>query len=175
MNSTPLFRESQRFTQPWLLIIALAITSLIIFGTYQQVVNNYSFGNTQFSNEALLAISGIMYLFSLFLLTVQFQVKIDQEKISMRYFPIQLAWQNHLWKDMEQVELMNHVPHQEFVNAPHRLRWLSGNSTYLIYGSKAYKLHFKDGRKLLVSTKKFDALKQTMEMMQVPITISEPA
>ncbi|MDO5509259.1 MAG: hypothetical protein Q4F57_01050 [Weeksellaceae bacterium] len=172
MHRKALFTENQKFSQTWLLIILSVITALLVYGAYAQINLGVQFGITQISNEALLVLAILMVAFTLFMFLVQLQIRIDQEKLAMRYFPIQFRYKNHYWRDIETVELMDHVPHRDFTYAPHRLRWLSGNSTYLIYGSKAYKLHFVDGRKLLISTKKFEELKSVMQQIDVSTTIS---
>jgi len=81
------FEEKQKFTQWWLWILLLGITLIPVYGIYQQIILGEPFGDKPLPDFGLIAFLLFMLAFVFFFWKMELRTNIDEEAISVKFFP----------------------------------------------------------------------------------------
>ena len=167
-----IFEETQHFRQQWLWII-LIITSLLpigIFGSgiYFQIIKGRPFGTNPMSDTQLIIFSifvfglmgGTLLLFgSLHLKTI-----IDEAGISYKFFPFQTRFRFIPWDEIESYEVVKYSPIKEY--GGWGIRFGKEGRAYNVSGDRGLKIQMKNGKKILIGTRKEDELKNFLNTIR---------
>ncbi|MEZ4921413.1 MAG: hypothetical protein R2792_20125 [Saprospiraceae bacterium] len=149
------FKESQKFTQLWILVPIILAGLIPLFGLYKQLVLGGSFGNKPMSNTGLV----IFLLFELALLLLFWKMRLDTEiderGIRVRFFPFV---NKHIdWRSIKKAEMINYG----FVGGWGIRLGTKHGTVYNISGNKGLAIELEDGKKICIGTQK------EMEMEEV--------
>ena len=91
-----IFKEEQRFTQSWLIIILIiAIVGPLCFGIYgvlQQIILKQPFGDKPMSDSALLFFTFSMLCLSILIFVFKLSTRIDETGIHYKFFPVHFSF-----------------------------------------------------------------------------------
>lgn len=160
-----IFKEEQRFTQLWLLIL-LAI-SLIVPVTI--IIKEYAHENsTMSSTEFTLILLGIISSFA-FIFIFKLTTRIDEYGIHYQFFPFHFSFKKIAWSEIEKAYVRNYDPIDEYGGWGLKggLLWNKKNGIAInISGTVGIQLKLKNGKKLLIGTKKEQEAKRVLENYQ---------
>lgn len=156
------FKEKQRFNQIWLWL--LFATIFIV-----EVIITFAGNNNQNSS-----INGYLGLFLLvpvviLILIINMQTEINEQEISVRYFPLINSWKKYAWDDIEHAEIRKYKPIAEY--GGWGIKGYSKNKAYNVSGNIGLQLTFKDGKKLLIGTRKPDLLKNYLAYIKYKYSV----
>ena len=164
-----LFQEEQKFSQWWLWIILmisfLAVIIPFAAGIYTQEVLHKPFGNNPTDTGtliitfsiSLIIISGIIFLFA----KSRLKTTIDNQGISVRFFPFINKWKRITPGEIEKWEVRNYNAILEYGGYGVKTS-LKRGKVYNVSGNVGLQLHFKNGKKLLIGTQKKQAISYAM-------------
>lgn len=157
-----IFKEEQRFTQWWLLVIlavSLIVPVILIVKEYMQE------NSTMSSTELTLTLLGILASFA-FIFIFKLTTRIDEYGIHYQFFPFHLSLRKIAWSEIEKAYVRNYDPIGEYGGWGLKggLLWNKKRGTALnISGDIGIQLELKNGKKLLIGTKKEQEAKRVLE------------
>jgi hypothetical protein len=161
--SKTLFTEKQKFRQIWLMIIVLAITLLMFWGFVQQIILGIPFGDKP-------APDWMMYIIVLFPLVIfgffyslTLHTRVDKNGIAFKFFPVHRKARQINWESVDQVFVRKYRPMAEYGGWGFRRG--RGGFAYNTSGNMGLQIVLKDGKKILIGTRKPDELKRTLEKL----------
>lgn len=161
------FSETQKFRQWWLWFLFAGIKGVMGFFIVTQVLFGKPFGSNVADNAALLTGFLVMLILSLLFFIMKLETHISDRGIDVRFFPIQLKFRHYSWEALDQVYIREYSPISEYGGWGMRYS-LSGKGRALnISGKTGLQLVFKDGRKLLIGTKKAFEIEQLLELYKI--------
>ncbi|MDR2148276.1 MAG: hypothetical protein LBE91_17670 [Tannerella sp.] len=138
----------------WLL--ALFINGLFIFGFVQQIVFHRQFGNNPMSDTGLSIFVPLALIISLFFLCfTRLETVIDNNGISIRYFPSLWRYKTVVWDDIETIYIRKYNP---LIN-----NRLSSSIVYKLYGNIGLQLELKNGKRILVGTQRSEEIEEILK------------
>lgn len=90
----PLFSETQRFRQSWVLLLIGGIAFIAWYSFFQQIVCGIPFGNNPASDTGvvILFIGLGVFLPILFLFIMRLEIQVTQRALWFRFFPLHFRW-----------------------------------------------------------------------------------
>lgn len=158
-----LFEEKQRFRQwwIWLLFAFLNINSWIAI--YFQIILKTPYGNNPMSNNGLIIVAIVMLLFSIFFFCMNLQTKITAESISVKFFPFHRNFKTYKFEEIKHCHVRKYSPISEY--GGWGLRGLSDNIAFNVSGNYGLQIELKNGKKILIGTRKSEPLKKIIEQI----------
>ena len=164
------FKEEQRFTQTWLILIIVLCTAIPfligIYGIIQQITYKKPFGDNPMSDLGLIIFTISMLLVSLLIFIFKLKTRIDEIGIHFQFFPIHLKFKTIRWTEINKINVRTYNPIGEFGG------WGIKNGSYTISGDIGIQLELKNGKKLLIGTKKENEAKQVLTNYNTKIKTS---
>ena len=158
------FKEKQRFTQLWLLV--LLGTSLIVpvtLTTKEYLKENTTMSTTEYIFILLGIIFSIVFIF-IFKLTT----RIDEYGIHYQFFPFHLSQKKIAWSEINKAYVRNYEPISEYGGwGLKNLFWKKNGSAVNVSGDIGIQLELKNGKKLLIGTQKEQEAKRVLETYQL--------
>lgn len=157
--STYLFQEKQSFRSSIKSILLPVFFLFFLYGFYRQYYLNLPFGNHPMSDTGYVIFLIGFIFFLIFFLSITLETKINEEGISVRFFPIQLNSTFFFWDEIEKVEVVRYKPLLEYGGWGYRGLKYSRKRALNISGNIGIKIYFKDGKSLLIGTQKSEDIK----------------
>ncbi|HPE55533.1 MAG TPA: hypothetical protein P5514_01010 [Bacteroidales bacterium] len=167
------FREEQRFSQPWIWVVLIssitAVIVLVAVGDKKEIQPE--------NNEELagLIIGGVILLVSMVGLTWLFlKMKlitcIDSKGLNFRYPPMINKPRWILKAEIESYEVREFKPIKEFGGHGIKTGGKSKGKSYTVSGKTGLQLILKNGDKVLIGTKRKEAIRSAMAKMMMENT-----
>ncbi|MBT33972.1 MAG: hypothetical protein CMO01_30280 [Thalassobius sp.] len=146
------FRESQKFTQPWLWFILLIVNGLTLYGIFS---NPYSIG-------PFLITIGI----TLIIFFSRLDTQVNKTGIHYRFKPYFNKWKVIKWLDVRSVKIKKYNAISEFGGFGIRINF-SGNKAFNTSGNTGLDITLKNNKKILIGTQKPDELENIIERLKM--------
>ena len=156
-----IFKEEQRFTQTWLIVLlGISVVVPIILITKEYLEENSSMT----TNEFILTLGGIIVSLSL-IFFFKLTTRIDETGIHYQFFPFHFSLRLIKWSEIEKAYVRTYDPIGDYGG------WgLKGGSLWNkkkgnainVSGDVGIQLELKTGKKLLIGTQKENEAKQVL-------------
>jgi len=160
-----IFKEEQRFTQTWLIIllaISVIVPIAIIVKEFLEVDSKMSI------NKLILTIIGIL-VSVLFIFFFKLTTRIDEKGIFYQFFPFHLSLKKIEWSEIAFAKVRTYDPISEYGGWGIKggLFWNKEKGNCVnISGDVGLQLQLKNGKKLLIGTQKEAEIKRVLETYQ---------
>lgn len=150
------FKEEQRFTQVWLLVVLLVsilVPAGIILQEYLRENSQISTNQLLVSLALLIASVGIIFIFKL-------TTRIDENGIHYQFFPFHLKFRKIGWEEIEKAFVRNYNPIGEYGGWGLKggFIWSKNKGKCInVSGDIGIQLILKNGNKLLIGTQQKEA------------------
>ena len=151
------FRETQKFRQPLLWVMLIAISGISILVTVLQSGIGIPVGNNPAPDSVLIlivVIFGILLPLFFYLLALTVEVKTDG--IYYRFYPIQFSFRHIEWNGLSCAQSVTYRPLAEY--GGWGIRYGRNGMAYNVSGSEGVMLIKKDGKQLLLGSQRSDEL-----------------
>ncbi len=155
------FKETQRFNQWWMVLIAFIVTGLNVYALVQQLVFKKPFGNNPASDTELIVISIFVFALFGFLQFMSLRTTIDAEKIQVRFYPFKTK--TIAWNQVEQAEVLNYG----FVGGWGYRLWTKYGTVFNVKDKIGLAITLKDGKKYLIGTQKESELRSVLKDLKL--------
>jgi hypothetical protein len=146
------FLEKQRFNQWWLWLIILGSTlgpiGMVLLEANSMVTVDEVPSTGVFYGFVIPFMALILLLF----VAAQLQTKIDSQGIQVKFFPFHLKWRKYSWEEIEHIQVRNYQPLFEY--GGWGIRGFGDNKAFNVSGKTGIQIHFKNGKRLLIGTRK---------------------
>ena len=144
-----IFKEEQRFTQTWLIVI-IVISLIVPLAIILKEIDKLSTSEIIISIGTIILASGLIFLFKL-------STRIDEKGIHYKFFPFHLKFKTVVWNDIENAYIRTYDAISEYGGWGVRggaLWYKAKGKAINISGNIGIQLKLKDGKKLLIGTNK---------------------
>ena len=132
----------------------LGIVAVIpFFGIFQQIFRGIPFGNNPLSDAGLIVLTLVCILPLLLFSVTRLRTTIDDESITVNYFPFLRKQFN--WSDISEAEVIDYG----FVGGWGIRMFTKHGTVYNVAGSKGLKIQLNNGKKYVIGTQQPDELK----------------
>jgi hypothetical protein len=156
-----MFKEEQRFRQWWIWAIVLVVAALGWWGFVQQIVLGEPFGNNPASDWAVWLLwvfvgLGLPALFAF----IRLAIEVTADEVVIRYRP--LMKRRILLADIERVNARTYKAVREYGGWGIK-GWSFKSVAYNISGDRGVQLTLRDGRRIMLGSRRPDELAQAIE------------
>lgn len=155
-----LFRECQRFRQWWLWLILIGANIPLLWAWWQQ-----SKAGAPLDPGDLLLGNGILLLVIFLLLGLRLDTEIRNDGVYVRFFPFALRLKRYGWEEIEKAYVRPYKPLLEY--GGWGIRYGRKGKALNVSGNMGLQLELKNGKKLLIGTRKPEALQAVIEELEV--------
>ncbi|TSJ48162.1 hypothetical protein [Fluviicola chungangensis] len=159
------FSETQKFRQWWLWFLFAGIKGIMGFFIVTQVFFGTPLGNSMVDNAMLLIGFLFMLILSFLFFIMKLETRISDAGIAVRFYPIQLKFRNYRWEDLDEVYLREYAPLAEYGGWGIRYSLAGKGKALNVSGRMGLQLVFKNGKRLLIGTKKPEDIMQVLSVM----------
>lgn len=162
MEEKTLYEERQYFRQWWIWLLLLIPMILLGFGIVKQVVFKEPFGDNPMTDSGLVISAGLLAVLAFLFIIFRLDTQIKQDGIYVRFYPVRLRFKYYSWDEISKCYLREYNPFVEFGGWGIRYS-LSGRGRALnISGNQGLQIEFKNGKKLLIGTRRPEEMKMVI-------------
>ncbi len=167
-----IFKEKQKFKQPWLwiLLIGSTLISVIPFttGLYKQLYLNQSWGNNPMSDIGLIITSisvfALMIGINILFCTMYLKTVITNNDITIIYFPIIRKGKVIKFSDIEDIYTREYRPVSEY--GGWGIKGSEENRCYNTNGKFGIQIILKNSNKILIGSQKTELAKSIVKQIK---------
>ena len=155
----PLFSETQRFRQIWILLLVGLIALISWYSFFQQIILGMPFGNNPASDTAvaiLLLIFGI--LLPVLFLVLKLETQVTRTALRFRFFPLHLKWREVPFGTIAEVKAVVYRPLREY--GGWGIRFGRKGIAYNVSGDRGVQVTLKSGISFLIGTQRGEEMEQ---------------
>jgi hypothetical protein len=146
------FSEVQRFRQAWLWLVVLFALGFVAWDIIEMLLHNISS-----HDRGEIVLNALFYVIPLFIgvifWIIRFDIRIDESGIYYRFYPIHARQRKIEWQEISKVYVRTYKPMMEYGGWGWRYSLRNGRA-FNISGNQGLQIIFKDGKKLLLGTKR---------------------
>ena len=164
------FKEEQRFTQLWLIVLmVISITVPILI-----IVQEYTKENTKITtNQLVLTLLGIL-VSALLIFIFKLTTRIDEKGIHYQFFPFQFKLKLISWNEITRAYIRIYDPIGEYGGWGLKGGWSKSKGKAInVSGDIGIQLELKTGKKLLIGTQKKEEATQVLQTYQLKINSND--
>src|SRR5690606_34724483 len=151
------FTEKQRFTQWWIWMIIVTISSIALAGFVQQIILKKPFGDKPMSNTEVIVFVLFMAVFFCLFTIMKLITVIDRSGIKMHFVPF--VKKEVKWEDVKSLSVVNYG----FVGG-WGIRFGSSYGTiYNVKGKMGLAIELTNGKKFLIGTQKPEEIQNVVD------------
>jgi len=160
------YQETQKITSPWLLLVLYSalLASIVVLGLlyFTAVLDHWESDDR--AGAQILCITFL--LIALLFLFSRLETKIDRLGVYVRFLPILVKWRFYPWEDIKSAAIRKYSPLMEYGGWGFRIGIMGQGNAYTLSGKQGLQLEFKNGKKLLIGTKKEQELSTFLKTVQ---------
>jgi len=161
-SSSIVFREVQRFRQPWLWVLILAIVGLVVWAVVQQFGHGVPFGTNPMSDTGLVIVALVFGAgLPLFLMSINLTTEVRSDALYYRFFPLNLTFRRLGPEDIREYEVRTYSPFREY--GGWGIRWGLRGKAYNVSGDRGVDLLLMDGRRVLIGSQRPEDLAHALK------------
>jgi uncharacterized membrane protein len=162
------FREVQRFHQPWLwvliIVCAAGLIGLFGYGMVQQLVFGEPWGDRPMSDTALAVTGTFTILFGIGMLALfastRLITEVRTDGLYIRFFPPHLSFRRIPLEDLAGFEARSYSPMREY--GGWGIKSGCGGRAYNVSGDRGVRIDYTNGGHILIGSQRADELAQAI-------------
>jgi hypothetical protein len=159
-----IFREIQRFRQPWVWILpgatAVVVIGVMTYGLIYQLGFGKPWGNNPLPDAALVAVAAAGILLMLGVLWVMYAARLITEVrtsgLYVKYYPFHLSFHKIDLTNLKRFEARTYRPIRDF--GGYGIKYGFKGKVYNVSGNRGVNLSFKKGRDLMIGSQRAEEL-----------------
>ena len=148
-----LFSETQKFRQWWIWAIILIVIGFQVNLLYHE----FEKGSPEIKKVLLLTFVHVLVV--LIFLYSKLSTEITENEIMYKFFPFNWSKKSVLWVDVERAYVRTYNPILEYGGWGYRFGLFGKGKALNVSGNVGLQLELKNGKKILIGTKKQEELK----------------
>ena len=165
-NNNPChFQEVQRFNRVGLIIMILGISGFMLFGTIQEILYGKETGSDPNTHLGII-ILGLLVSFGVpaFFFSIKLITEVRSDGVYLKFFPLQLKYFKIPFNELLSYQVRQFKPILEY--GGWGIRWGSRGKAYTISGNYGVQFELKNGKEILIGSKKSQDLVLAIESAQ---------
>jgi hypothetical protein len=170
----PIFEETQLLRQQrliWMLLIAAGLGMMIpiLSGMYTQMVEGKPWGDKPMTDAGLLILATVMivvyFLIIALVLSVKLEIRVSDEDIAFRYFPIKPKWTYIRKDDIARYELHRHRNIFKAGGIGYRRRLLAKTESFSTQLGPYLWLELRNKKRIILGVQNYEGLEYAMHKL----------
>jgi len=162
MPNDILFTERQRFYQPWLWVLVIALDAILVFAVLRRLISDHRLENLPMSQARLLVLCFIMFLLTIAFIFFRLETQIRNDGIYIRFYPFHNRFIYYSWDTISRSFMRKYSPLQEYGGWGIRFSLAGSGKAYNVSGNEGIQLVFTSGAKLLIGTNKKEEAREVL-------------
>jgi hypothetical protein len=166
------FKEEQRFTQTWLLVLL----SISISIPFVLIVNDFYKENSTMSLNEFIFSSSLLVLCIVPIFFFKLKTRIDESGIHFQFFPFHLSARTIAWSELIAAKTRKYDAISEFGGWGLKggFFWKKSKGVaYNVSGDVGLQLEYKNGKKILIGTQKLQEVNSVLKSYENKIPANE--
>ncbi len=160
--SPPVFREVQRFGQPWIWLLVLMVSALACWGAVQQLILKKPFGSRPAPDAVMLLIGMVFGIgLPLFFLSLRLITEVRNDGVIVRFVPLHRRPHSYACADIVGFELVTYRPLRDY--GGWGIRCGPGGQAYNVSGDRGVELTLAGRKKLLIGSQRPEELAAALD------------
>lgn len=168
------FSETQAFRQVWIWLLLGGLVLFMAYGMYQQLAFGLLWGDRPMSDPGLILtvvlMQALLFLFGM----MRLETRIDALGVHARFFPFHWRFRDFPWDDLVECRVRRYSPIAEYGGWGLRIGFFGRGSAWNVSGDQGLQLVFRDGRQLLIGTRRPKELEAALDRFMHRDRGSEP-
>ncbi|MDG2194379.1 MAG: hypothetical protein P8K77_05940 [Polaribacter sp.] len=167
-----IFREEQRFTQTWLIVLLV----VSVMAPVAIIIKEYTAENSTMTLKELLTTLLIVGLSMSLIFFFKLKTRIDEDGIHYQFFPFHFSLKKITWSEIEKATTRKYDAISEFGGWGLKggLFWKKSNGiAYNVKGDIGLQLQLVNGKKILIGTQKRAEVDRVLKNYEHKITANE--
>ncbi|MDD1675638.1 MAG: DUF6141 family protein [Methanomicrobiales archaeon] len=162
-SDPPLYEETQRFHQVWILLFVGFITLITWYSFYQQIILGIPFGNNP-GSDAVVAILFIVFgiLLPVLFLVMRLEIQVTRTALWFRFFPFHLQWREVPSGAIAEAKAVRYRPLLEYGGWGIRLG--RRGIAYNVSGDRGVQITLKGGKSFLLGSQRAEEMESLLLM-----------
>ena len=167
IQSPPLYREEQTFSQLWLKFLLIVPTIFVWFIFFQQIILGKPMGRKPAPDAVVIILTILLgIVLPLLLGRMRLILEVRPEGFYYRFIPFQRRWRRLLWSDISHYEKINFSAIKDF--GGYGIRSHKGETVYVIQGNRGLRFYLHNGRRIVFSSGRADELFELLNSFYRP-------
>jgi hypothetical protein len=159
------FEEKQRFNQWWVWLLTIGVVVLSMGTILGQAIETYQngFESEEKAQELIIVLIILFFTNALIiwlLLSIHLDTRIDSRGVHYRFSPFINQWKTISKRDIKEFDVGSYSPLKDY--GGWGLRYGMEGKALNVRGNQGLKLHYGEGKKLLIGTQMPAALEKAM-------------
>ena len=158
------FKEEQRFTQPWLhLLLAVSFIVPLVLITNEVIEKGWK--DTDARVGFVVVVLSVVLTYG-FILSLKLRTRIDELGIKFRFLPFHLSTKHIAWSELKTAYVRKYEPITEYGGwgmKGGKLWNKSKGVSYTTKGTTGIQLELKNGKKILLGTQRMEEARQVLQ------------
>lgn len=163
------FKEEQRFTQTWLLVL-IAIGLIVPIGILSKDLGKED-TNLNYSEFTIILI--LLLFFSSIIFVFKLKTRIDERGVHYQFFPFHLKYKTLLWTEIQSISVRKYDPIGEYGGWGIKGYNRKNGTAVNVAGNIGIQLLLTTGKKLLIGTQKEADVKRIIAYYQSKSNFNE--
>ena len=167
-----IFKEEQRFTKTWLIVL-LAVS---VMAPIAITIKEYTAENSTMTLKELLTTLLIVAISMSLIFLFKLKTRIDEDGIHYRFFPFHFSLKKIAWSEIEKATTRKYNAISEFGGWGLKggLFWKKSNGiAYNVTGDIGVQLKLTNGKKILIGTQKREEADRVLKNYEHKIIVNE--
>ena len=157
-----LFREVQRFRQPWLWLVAFAAMGLSTYAIVQQLLLDEAIEGGAATDAVVVAIGLLVGAgLPMFLLFANLATEVRRDGIYVRFFPLGFSFQRIPLEEIEEYYVRTYNPVREY--GGWGIKGGAAGKAFNVSGNTGLQLELVDGNATLIGSRRAEDLARAVE------------
>ena len=166
MEGVVIFKEVQRFRQPWVWVILLSITGLMLYFLIKQLALGEPVGNNPAADWLLIFLAIVFGLgFPILFYFLNLTVEVRTDGLYYRYFPFHLSFKKITYDSMSKCEARSYSALKEY--GGWGIRYGRHGKAYNVSGNQGVQLEFVNGENCYLDRKELESLLRQFNLQWV--------
>lgn len=165
-KSKILYSETQRFSQWWLWVFLIGINALILYAIIEENIAQQHLSNNLTNIVVQILVFLLTVSMSVFFLANKLNTAIATDGIYVRFFPFHRKYKFYAWDDIQEAYTRKYKPIAEYGGWGLRHKRVNKDIAYNVSGNMGLQLVLKNGKKILIGTRKPELVQEALEKVK---------
>jgi len=162
MRKKVVYLERQRFRNPVTGGLILVILGVWSYTAFRQFFHHIPMVNKPMSDEHLWLTGGLIFFMALLLALSRLELRVMEDRLLVKFFPFHWRFRVIMFDSLESIAVRSYRPLWEFGGWGLRFSLGKGGTAYTLSGKSGLQLVFKNGKKLLIGTRRPERLQEAV-------------
>ena len=163
--TTVIFKEKQKFSQVWIWILIIGLTSVLAYSKYKTYYLKEVFGKLEPSDSFFYTTDIIIVLIFAILVTANLKTEVRIDGLYYKFFPFHLKMHHIKWTDIKFLQIRKYKPVSEYLGWG--IKFGPKGKAFNVSGDIGFQVVMKNGKRILFGTQQSEKLQEAFKKINI--------